>query len=228
MGSSIQARGARGLGHATLAFCSALAAAAAQEMMSGMEVPQKPWCLHDFGWDWMMLFPHLGHLSNPVNKYIYLFNQGLKSIWSANQATLDLPVCLPARSSMCIQGNKNSERQSLERSKNTPWGVALQGRRGMLAPELWYLVLNMLERDSLVYLSPDNFATRRSELALKKASKEISIDQTELVVRDRANDLTFSTATELDTTNAMRQRALALDLVKACRTCFFVSINGLV
>jgi len=86
----------------------------------------------------------------------------------------------------------------------------------------------MLERDSLVYLSPDNFATRRSELALKKASKEISIDQTELVVRDRANDLTFSTATELDTTNAMRQRALALDLVKACRTCFFVSINGLV
>ena len=82
------------------------------------------------------------------------------------------------------------------------------------------LVLNMLERDSLVYLSQDNFATRRSELTLKKASKEISIDQTALVVRDRANDLTFSTATELDTTNTMRRRALAFDLVKACRTCF--------
>jgi len=75
----------------------------------------------------------------------------------------------------------------------------------------------MLERDSLVYLAPEKFATRRNELALKKASKEISIDQSSLVIKDKAQDLTCSTATEPDTTNAMRRRALAFDLVKACK-----------
>ena len=78
------------------------------------------------------------------------------------------------------------------------------------------LVLNMLERDSLLYLAPEKFPTRRSELSMKKAAKEISIDQSSLIVRDKAQDLNCSTATELDTTNAMRRRALAFDLVKAC------------
>lgn len=78
------------------------------------------------------------------------------------------------------------------------------------------LVLNMLEKDSLVYLSPEKFATRRNELALKKTGKEISIDQSSLVIKDKAQELTCSTATELETTNAMRRRALAFDLVKAC------------
>ena len=67
-----------------------------------------------------------------------------------------------------------------------------------------------------MYLAPEKFATRRNELALKKASKEISIDQSSLV-KDKAQDLTCSTATEPDTTNAMRRRALAFDLLKACK-----------
>ena len=74
----------------------------------------------------------------------------------------------------------------------------------------------MLEKDSLVYLSPDKFATRRSELSHKKTTKEISIDQSSLVVRDKAQDLSCSTSTELETANAMRRRALAFDLVQAC------------
>ena len=78
------------------------------------------------------------------------------------------------------------------------------------------LVLNMMEKDSLVYLSPEKFATRRTELALKKTGKEISIDQSSLVIKDKAQELTCSTATELETTNAMRRRALSFDLVKAC------------
>ena len=78
------------------------------------------------------------------------------------------------------------------------------------------LVLGMMEKGSLVYLPPEKFATRRSELALKKATKEISIDQSALVVRDKSQDITCSTATELETTNAMRRRALAFDLVQAC------------
>ena len=78
------------------------------------------------------------------------------------------------------------------------------------------IVLHMLEKDALVYLAPDKFPTRRHELLQRKAPKEISIDQTSLVVRDKTMELTCSTATELETTNAMRRRALAFDLVKAC------------
>jgi len=78
------------------------------------------------------------------------------------------------------------------------------------------LVLNMMEKDSLLYLAPEKFATRRSELAMKKSAKEIAIDQTSLIVKDKAQELTCATTTELDTTNAMRRRALAFDLVKAC------------
>ena len=74
----------------------------------------------------------------------------------------------------------------------------------------------MMEKDSLVYLAPEKFATKRSELAMKKSAKEIAIDQTSLIVKDKTQDLSCATTTELDTTNAMRRRALAFDLVKAC------------
>lgn len=39
------------------------------------------------------------------------------------------------------------------------------------------LVLNMLEKDCLIYLGPEKFATRRQELMQKKPGRKISIDQ---------------------------------------------------
>ncbi len=47
------------------------------------------------------------------------------------------------------------------------------------------LVLAVLEKDCLTYLGPEKFPTRRNELMQKKPSKEISIDQSQLVVKDR-------------------------------------------
>ena len=78
------------------------------------------------------------------------------------------------------------------------------------------LVLSMLEKDSLLYLGPEKFPTRRQELMQKKPSKEISIDQSALIVKDKQQELLCSTSTELETVNAFRRRALAFDLVKAC------------
>ena len=46
------------------------------------------------------------------------------------------------------------------------------------------LALHMLEKDTLLYLPPDKFPTRRHELLQKKAPKEITIDQSALIVRD--------------------------------------------
>ena len=76
------------------------------------------------------------------------------------------------------------------------------------------LVLHMLEKATLLYLPPDKFPTRRHELLQKKAPKEITIDQSALIVRDKHMELTCATTTELEATNALRRRALAFDFHK--------------
>lgn len=78
------------------------------------------------------------------------------------------------------------------------------------------LVLNMLEKDCQIYLGPEKFPTRRQELMQKKPGREISIDQSALIVKDRQQELLCRTTTELETVNAFRRRALAFDLVKCC------------
>ena len=50
--------------------------------------------------------------------------------------------------------------------------------------------LTMLERDTLVYLGPEKFPTRRNELQLKKPGKEITIDQSQLIVKEKPSDFT--------------------------------------
>ena len=77
------------------------------------------------------------------------------------------------------------------------------------------LVLAALEKDGLIYLGPEKFPTRRNELMQKKPSKEISIDQSQLVIKDKQPELTCPTVTELDIANAFRRRALAFDLAGA-------------
>lgn len=78
------------------------------------------------------------------------------------------------------------------------------------------IVLSMLEKDTLLYLGPEKFPTRRQELMQKKPGREISIDQSALVIKDKHQDLLCNTSTELETVNAFRRRALAFELVKAC------------
>ena len=78
------------------------------------------------------------------------------------------------------------------------------------------ITLNMLEKKCLLYLGPEKFPTRRHELLQKKPSKEISIDQSQLVVKDKEADLTCPTVTELEVSNALKRRALAFDLVGLC------------
>ena len=60
------------------------------------------------------------------------------------------------------------------------------------------------------------FHTRRQELLNKKPGKELSIDASSLVVKDKPADLTCSTNTELEVVNALRRRALAYDLTQLC------------
>ena len=78
------------------------------------------------------------------------------------------------------------------------------------------ITLNMLEKNCLLHLGPEKFptsSTRGHELLQKKPSKEISIDQSQLVVQGKQSDLTLPTVTELEVSNALKRRALAFDLV---------------
>ena len=77
------------------------------------------------------------------------------------------------------------------------------------------LALAVLEKDCLTYLGPEKFPTRRNELMQKKPSKEVSIDQSQLVVKDKQPELTCPTVTELQIANAFKHRALAFDLAGA-------------
>ena len=78
------------------------------------------------------------------------------------------------------------------------------------------ITLNMLEKNCLLYLGPEKFPTRPHDPLQKKPSKEISIDQSQLVVKEKQSDLTCLTVTELEVSNAFKRRALAFDLVGVC------------
>ena len=67
----------------------------------------------------------------------------------------------------------------------------------------------------MTYLGPEKFPTRRNELLQKKPSKEITIDQSQLIVKEKRAELTCPTITELEVSNAFNRRALAFDLAGA-------------
>ena len=106
-----------------------------------------------------------------------------------------------------------SEREArIQQQKDRLSGLRFRGEEE--CPHCSYdIALTMLEKDTLVYLGPDKFPTRRNELQLKKPGKEITIDQSQLIVKEKPADFTCSTNTELEVANAFRRRALAFDLV---------------
>ena len=59
-------------------------------------------------------------------------------------------------------------------------------------------VLTMLEKNTIVYLEPLKFPSRRSALASEKSVKEITLDSTKtLKLADRKQDLSCDTHSEL-------------------------------
>ena len=75
------------------------------------------------------------------------------------------------------------------------------------------LAFTMLEKDTITYLHPEKFVTRRAELLQKRPLKQLALDQDSLTVKEKPLDMTCSTRTELELVQAFRRRALAFDLV---------------
>ena len=103
----------------------------------------------------------------------------------------------------------------IEQQKQRRTGLRFRGEEECCHSS-YDITLNMLEKNCLLYLGPEKFPTRRHELLQKKPSKEISIDQSQLVVKEKQSDLTCPTVTELEVSNAFKRRALAFDLVGVC------------
>jgi hypothetical protein len=75
------------------------------------------------------------------------------------------------------------------------------------------LVFALLEKDTVTYLHPERFITRRSELLQKKPQKQLALDSDSLTVKEKPFDHVCSTRTELELVQAFRRRALAFDLI---------------
>ncbi|CAK9041188.1 Uncharacterized protein SCF082_LOCUS23837 [Durusdinium trenchii] len=103
----------------------------------------------------------------------------------------------------------------IEAQRKRLQGLLLRGDEEV-AHACYDLVLNLLDKDTLVYLGPEKFYTRKTELLQKKPPKELSIDQNSLIIKDKSADHTCSAKTELELVQALRRRALAFDLVGAC------------
>ena len=91
-------------------------------------------------------------------------------------------------------------------------GLRLRGDEEV-AHSSYDLVFTMLEKDVVTYLHPEKFVTRRSELLHKKPTKQLSLDQDSLTVKEKPLDMVCTTRTELELVQAFRRRALAFDLV---------------
>ena len=108
---------------------------------------------------------------------------------------------------------ENRENQGTSRSTI---GLNLEGEIEC-AFSSYDLVMDMMERDTVLYLSPHKFVSRRSELAYEKMIKELVIEPgNNIKVKDKKHDLSCETGTELTLSQALTRRALAFDLVGAC------------
>ena len=100
----------------------------------------------------------------------------------------------------------------IEQQKKKLCGLRFKGDEEV-AHSCYDLVFTLLEKDTLVYLPPDRFVTRRFELLQKKPPKQLTLDNDSLTIKEKPSDFVCSTRTELELLQALRRRALAFDLV---------------
>ena len=107
-----------------------------------------------------------------------------------------------------------AEREArLTRQRNHLVGLTLNGELEC-AHVCYDHVLTMLEKNTIVYLEPSKFPSRRAELASEKLVKEITLDSSKtLKLADKKQELACETHSELLLIQALQRRALALDLV---------------
>ena len=85
--------------------------------------------------------------------------------------------------------------------------------------------MKMVQENVVVYLGPNKFPSRQSELKLEKPKKELDIVNSKLTVKDQAVDLECTLSTPLHLHHALHRRALAMDLVGVCTYSVMMRYN---
>lgn len=114
-------------------------------------------------------------------------------------------------SSHCVLPTAERDRRVLDQQRRLT-GLRFKGDEEV-AFSAYDLVFTMLEKDTLTYLHPEKFVTRRFELAQKRPPKQLALDNESLTVKEHPVDYVCATRTELELVQALRRRALAFDLV---------------
>eukprot|EP00435_Cladocopium_sp_Y103_P018197 s4173_g4.t1 len=96
-------------------------------------------------------------------------------------------------------------------------GLRLRGEEEV-GHNVYDLLLAMAEKDVLIYHGPEKFHTRRQELLNKKPGKELAIDASSLVVKEKPADLVCATNTELEAFMLMSERLTTLEKDAAGKT----------
>ena len=106
-----------------------------------------------------------------------------------------------------------AERETrLEAQKLRLGGLSFQGEEEV-AHDAYNLVYAMIQKDDLVWLSPEKFGTRRAELSAKKQGRELIVDGSGIAIKEKPTSVVCALASELDLVMALRRRALAFDLI---------------
>ena len=114
-------------------------------------------------------------------------------------------------SSHCVLPSAERERRIQDQQRRLT-GLRFKGDEEV-AHSSYDLVFTLLEKDTLTYLHPEKFVTRRFELAQKKPLKQLALDNDSLTIKEKQADHTCTTRSELELVQAFRRRALAFDLI---------------
>lgn len=103
----------------------------------------------------------------------------------------------------------------LKRQRTRLSGLALTG--DLECGHVCYdLVFRMMQQNTIVYLPPHKFISRKMELSAEKTPKQLVVDSaSNLTIRDKEMNMTCDTGTDLLLRDALTRRALAMDLIGA-------------
>lgn len=103
--------------------------------------------------------------------------------------------------------------ERMANQKTTLVGLSLSGELEC-SHGCYDLVWDMLEKNTVLYLAPSKFPSRRAELTGEKMSKDLVLDSSRNIkVNEKKAEISCDTSTELLLTQALTRRALAFDLV---------------
>ncbi|CAE7242070.1 unnamed protein product [Symbiodinium sp. CCMP2592] len=144
----------------------------------------------------------------------------LGSIAAVRHLVFEAQTLLVSQTKALVENKENEvkelapaeRRERIRAQANKLRGITMSGQTECSYAS-YDLCMKLLTDNCISYLSPAKFITREAELRSEKPRKELDVQASTLVVRDRDPDQSCDTSTALSLHHAMHRRSLALDLI---------------